>query len=246
MNVFLRAFARPLVLLHFAHYKWDVRGAPFPIDPLERKVAGPTPDRHLFIGDVAMAGYGVLHHGMATPSRTANLICKRRSRGCRWETIAAPDLPAAQVARRERLNATDADAVVIMLGIPDVLLGTPASKWTANLRKITKHITEKAGPDCPIVFAAIPPMTDFRPIPGPARRLLKLQTLRLNLAMRRVAAKRPRGVFVAFPKWRVDEQYVADALSWKAVHKRVARTLAPVIVQQLSADQPAPARSVRG
>lgn len=247
MNVVLRFLARPLVLLHFVHYMWDVRGAPFPVDAPERHVAGPMPDRLLFIGDVAMAGYGVLHHGMAAPARTARLVSRRRSRGCRWETIATADLTAADVARRDTLAAAGVDAVVIMLGIPDVLLGTRVSKWARNLRKITARIAEEAGTQCPIVFAAIPPMTDFRPIPDPAGRLLTLQTLRLNLTLRRVAAELPRGVFVLFPKWRDGEQYVADALSWKAVHRRVARTLAPAIVQQLSADEPvSPIASRRG
>lgn len=78
MNPLLRACSRPLALLHFAHYKLDVLGAPFLADSPERRIPGPTPDRLLFIGDVAMAGCGVLHHGMATPAATARLVSLRR------------------------------------------------------------------------------------------------------------------------------------------------------------------------
>lgn len=158
-------FARPLLRLHFALYKQDVRRAQFPQDDPEFVIPGPHPDWLVFIGDVAAAGYGVLYHGMTAASQTARLIARDRGRGCLWKTITATDLTAARVARMRTLDAADADAAVIMLGVPDVLLATNATTWAVNLETIVEHIRDQARPNCHIVFAGIPPMAEFRRIP---------------------------------------------------------------------------------
>lgn len=228
----LLGLARPLLLLlHLALYRLDVCRAPFPVDVEERRIAGPDPDRLLFIGDVAVAGYGVLHHGMTAASRTAHLVAQQRKRGCWWETIAAADLTAARVARMASLDAAGVDAAVIMLGVPDVLLGTRPSRWARNLRAIAERLRAEAEAECRIIFIAIPPMADFRPIPAAARKLLMLQTKRLNEAMRVIASEVPNATYVPFPKWRAGEKYVAQQISWKNMHKMLARLFASVILQ---------------
>lgn len=242
MISFLLAFARPLLWMHFTSYIRDVQRAPFPVDAPGLQVPGPSPSRLLFIGDVAMSGYGVLHHGMTTPARIARLVSRLLGRGCSWRTTAAPDLTAARVARMTKLCAVDIDAALIMLGIPDVLLATRASKWAADLRAIATRIRAEAGDSCRIVFAAIPPMTDFRAIPDPGRRLLTLQIARLNRAMTVVASEIPNAVFVPFPKWETNEKYVEETFSWKAMHKKLAWHLTPAILDPAAHDSTPPSR----
>lgn len=236
MKSFVLSLARPLLLMHFTAYVRDVRRAPFPVDAPESRIAGPTPDRVLFIGDVALAGYGVLHHGMSTAFRTAKLISRRRGRGCRWETIAAADLTAARVARMETFHVAGVDTVVIMLGIPDVLLATRATRWATSLRTVAARIRAEAGLQSTIVFVAIPAMEEFRPIPDPARRLLVLQTQRLNRAMRTIASETANAVYVPFPKWELGDRYAPQIFSWKAMHKKLAQAIAPVILEHLHED----------
>lgn len=50
---------RPLLRVQLALYKQDVNVGPFPTDEPEFLIAGPDPDHLLFIGDVAVTGYGV-------------------------------------------------------------------------------------------------------------------------------------------------------------------------------------------
>ena len=224
--------ARPLLRVHLAHYKRDVRHAPFPEDDPEFVIAGPHPDRLLFIGDVAVSGYGVLLQGMTTASQTARILAQNRRRGCVWKTICATDLTAAHVARMPAFEAADVDVAVIMLGVPDVLLATSLTTWAADLRTIADHIRQQAGQDCGIVFAGIPPMADFRPIPPVARTMLMLQVQRLN-RVTQVIASEIDAAYAPFPALRVGEMYVQELFSWKSLHEKWACILAPATAQAM-------------
>lgn len=226
--------ARPLLRLHLTHYKRDVRQALFPEDDPQFDITGPNPDRLLFIGDVAVAGYGVLRYGMTTSSQTARFVAQDRGRGCMWATIAATDLTAARVAKMPTLDAAEVDAAVIMLGVPDVLLATSSTSWAVNLVTIVEHIREQAGPNCRIVFAAIPPMADFRPIPALARTMMMLQIQRINRVTQSTASQLTNTSFVPFPEWRVGEMYVQELFSWKSLHEMWARVLASATVQLMN------------
>lgn len=226
--------ARPLLRLHFAHYERDVRQALFPEDDPQFDITGPDPDRLLFIGDVAVAGYGVLRYGMTASSQTARFVAQDRRRGCVWTTIAATDLTAARVAKMPTLDAAEVDAAVIMLGVPDVLLATSSTSWAINLLTIVEHIREQAGPNCRIVFAGIPPMADFRPIPALARTMMTLQIQRINRVTQSTASHLTNTSFVPFPEWRVGEMYVQDVFSWKSLHEMWARVLASATVELMN------------
>ena len=116
--------AHPLLGMPLALYRQEVLSSPCPADEPEFVIAGSDPDHLLFIGDVAVAGYGVMEHGMTVASHTARLISLDRGRGCRWATIGATDLTIAKVERMDDLGAADVDVVIIMFGVPDVLLAT--------------------------------------------------------------------------------------------------------------------------
>lgn len=233
MKFVLLRLVRPLLLLNLAHYEREIRRAPFPVDAPEREIVGTEPDRLLFIGDAAVAGYGVLHEGMTTPWRTARLVAKDRERGCLWETIAAANLTAARAARTPGLEATDADVVVVMLGVPDVLLGTRTTHWVKSLRSIVGRVRAEAGTARRIVFAGVPPIAEFRPLPALARRLMTMQIQRLNGATRVVASETLDATYVPFPAWRAAEQHREEQICWKSMHKLFARALAPAIVARL-------------
>jgi hypothetical protein len=217
---------RPLLRVQLALYKQDIRSAPFPADEPELLIAGPDPDHLLFIGDVAVAGYGVVEYGMTVVFRTARLISKERGRGCWWATIGAPDLTVAQVARMPGLDAAKVDVAIIMLGIPDVLLGTSSTKWATNLIQLIDRIHEQSAADCRIVLAGIAPMGDFRPMPPWVRKILMLQIHRLNGITLATATHRPNTSFAPFPDWQLGKMSVEQLFSWRQLHEMWARVLA--------------------
>ena len=224
---------QPLLRMPLALYKQEVNSGPFPADEPELVIAGPDPDHLLFIGDVAVAGYGVMEHGMTVASHTARLISHDRRRGCRWETVGATDLTIAKVARMADLGAADVDVVIIMLGVPDVLLATSSTRWITNLQTVMDRIQHQAAADCRIILAAIPPMGDFRDMPLWVRKLLTLQIQRLNRVTGVAALHRPNTVFVPFPDLRVGKMFVGDLFSWKALHGIWARVIAAATMTSL-------------
>ena len=221
---------RPVLRLNFAHYKKDVARAIFPEDAdLDGSIAGPHPIRMLFVGDVAVAGYGVLKRGMTVSSRVAAFVAHARQSGCEWRGVARTDLTAAGAAALPELIGEDADVALIMLGVPDVLLATSPVKWACSLQILVERLRDAHGSNCRIVFAGIPPMADFRRIPPLARKLLTDQIARLDQATMALCARLPDAVFVPFPSWRVGEMYVEQAFSWRALHEMWAHVLAQAV-----------------
>lgn len=226
VGVLLRLF-RPLLLLHFALYKSQVTDGPFPLNASTQTPTSPIGKRLLFFGDVAVAGYGVLDVGMATPAQTASILSASHGRRYVWDSVAAIDLTAAQAAGMPESGAGMPDAVVIMLGVPDVLLVTSTTSWTASLEQITARLTGTDVP-CRIVFAAIPPMADFQPIPALARRLITTQITRLNNATEALSDGLDNAVFVPFPQWRVGDMFIQKSFSWRRLHQMWAETITTV------------------
>ena len=221
-------FIRPALRVNLLHYNWDVSRAIFPRDAAsEGAIAGPRPSRVLFVGDVAVAGYGVLERGMTVGAQVAALMSDSQQSGCNWQEVARPDLTAARAAAMPEISRERFDIAILMLGVPDVLLATSPQNWAADLEALVHRIRTRSGSHCPIIFAGIPPMADFRPIAPVARRLLTSQINRLDRATLALSARLPHTAFIPFPRWRVGEMYVQETFSWRALHQMWASVLAP-------------------
>ena len=140
----LLVLARPALRIHLELYRRDVERSPFPRGEVDRLIEGPDQDRLLFIGDIVVAGYGVLDHGMTSVVQVASATARDRQRGLAWDAISATDLALKTVARDISLHAQDADAVVLMLGIPDVLLGTRSASWSRDLKSVIDRVRRDA------------------------------------------------------------------------------------------------------
>jgi len=232
---------KPLFRLHLALYRRELARAPFPRDARRTVTDGPDPDRLLFVGSIAVEGFGVLDHDLTCASQTARLVGASRGRGVTWREVSAPVLTAAEAARID-LPDEPADAAVVLLGICDVLLATEGASWEADLRRLADRVRETAGPDCRIVYVGIPPMAEFRPIPPVAKRLLTTQIERLNALTARVALTLPGASWVPFPEWCSEGMYHQELLSWATMHRRWGQAIAPAVVSSLGHDETADER----
>ncbi|WP_294178042.1 GDSL-type esterase/lipase family protein [uncultured Schumannella sp.] len=230
----LLALVRPILRAHLAQYRRDVLTAPFPSDEPVTVVEGPSPRRMLFVGDVGAAGYGVLRHGMAVPARAAAAIAASRSRGVEIQVIASPDLTAAGLSAAADHDLADLDVAVLMLGIPDVLLATTAESWSADLARAIAELRDEAGQACHVIIAGIPPVSDFRPVPAPARAILDRQTAALNRASERLAGDCQAVSFVPFPDLRLGTALVEDSISWPSLHRIWAEAIANATIAALA------------
>lgn len=229
--------ARPVLLVHFAIYSHAVRAGIYPDGPSAPPVEGPRPARFLFVGDIAVSGFGVLHDGMAVPAQTAASFAADTARGASWTAVSTPSL-RAEKAPCLLPRVGQFDATVIMLGIADVLLVTRSSDWAAGLRALVAGIHDTSGSDTRVVFAAIPPMQEFRPIAPLGRAIISGQIMRLNAVTARVADELG-AEYVPFPEWRVSEMLHEQVFSFRAMHRMWAHTIAPALVRVSELSAPA-------
>ncbi|MBD8704698.1 GDSL-type esterase/lipase family protein [Frigoribacterium sp. CFBP 13712] len=223
----LVTLGRPLLAFHLEMYRRDLASAVFPRDERSPAITGPSPERIAFIGSIAVAGMGVLSHGMTTSSQVASRVAHSRGRGLTWSELTSPVLTARTAVTMSSLSAEGASAAVVFLGIADVLSATSPSAWERDLRLLVGRIRQEAGEECAVVFAAIPPMAQFRPIPPLASRLITGQVDRLNAVTERLSRELIGVDHVDFPLAALADMTVRDLFSWSTLHRRWAEIVAP-------------------
>lgn len=233
---------RPYLRLHLALLGRQIARTPLPTDAPVEAVPGPDPGRLLVVGELAASGLGVLLHGMAFPAQIGQAWSRATGRGCTWRTVARPVLSAAQAAAHPELDgaAAGAEAAVVALGIPDVLLATRAGTFESTLEQIVDLVRSRSSSGCRVVLAGLPPMTRFQPIPPLAERLFGLRVRRLDDAMHRVAERHEGVTFVPFPQQRLHGLYVRDRFSYLALHRIWAHAVVTALVPVPPTDGPGP------
>ncbi|WP_231606614.1 SGNH/GDSL hydrolase family protein [Salinibacterium sp. NK8237] len=216
---------RPLLKVSWLAYRAEIAGSLFPSDAPEGAVDGPNAYRMLFIGDTAASGLGVLNHGLAVVSQTARFVAREHSAGCSWTTMTNTELTMARAARQLAETPVEVDAVIVVLGIPDVLQGTSATTWRNELVALTTAARRNIRPDCLIVVGAVPPMHHFRPLPRTVKRILCLQISRLNDASLSVVESIPGMVYSPFPRVAPGSPFIRESRNWKSAHSLWGKTL---------------------
>ncbi|RKR76501.1 GDSL-type esterase/lipase family protein [Frondihabitans australicus] len=226
--------AKPLLRVQLRLYQRALTAAPFPADEPDFSMPGENPDRLSFVGSIAVSGYGVLHHGMKTSSRTAQQLAATRERGCVWTEATSPTLSISGAADLPFLVSDDADAAVLIIGITDVLLGTEPDEWRRSLQRIIARIRHEASAETVVVVAEIPPMWKFQEVTGAAAELITTGIEELNAVTRAVVADTRGAVTVPFPTVEQDQLFVRDSLSWATMHKLWAKALTPAVANLLA------------
>ena len=236
----LLMLARPYLALHLGVLGLKIRRAPFPGDEAVTTLPGPRPARLLVVGDLAASGYGVLLHGMAFPAQLAGAWSSRTGRGCTWQTVADPLLTVRRAAHHPRLGsaALGVDAVVVALGVPDVLRLTSSADVVAAVGRLVARVRAAAGRDVPVLVAGLPPMTRFQPLTPAATRVIGSQLRRVDAALQRAAAQHEGVEFVPFPAWDLAGSTLRRAFSFRAMHRGWALAVAARL--ELASPGPAP------
>ncbi|MGJ1465074.1 GDSL-type esterase/lipase family protein [Clavibacter sepedonicus] len=223
------AVARPTLRLHLALYMRDMEAAIFPPHDDVSSIPGPDPERVLFLGDIGVAGYGVLLAGMAMPAQVAARRSTRTGRGVEWETVAAYDMTARKAAALMTGRSGPLDLAIVALGIPDVLVATSPAEWTDRIQAIVGCVREQASDACRIVLMGIPPMDRFQPIPMLGRNLLLAQVTRLNRATSRLDDPAHGIVYAPHPDISGTRLHVRDRFSYRVMHAHWAEAIMPYL-----------------
>ncbi|HEX8091825.1 MAG TPA: SGNH/GDSL hydrolase family protein, partial [Blastocatellia bacterium] len=88
-----------------------------------------------------------------------------------------------------------ADAVVIALGVNDVIHWHGISKWSSDLEELITGVRGRAG-DCLIILTGVPPLQYFPALPRPLKSVLGERARLLDRASVRIAATMPGVIHV--------------------------------------------------
>lgn len=219
-------FMRPLLQAALLEYRRDVATAAFPTDQPEPRIDGPAELKVMFVGDVAAMGYGVLRQGMTVCTRVAESLSRELQRGVRSERMAAYDLTINRAVKQFADSPDEIDLIVILAGVPDILLATTPDSWAASLEQLAVTLRQQH-PRAKVIVTGLPPVQDFKPIPGRLYRMLEARVRDLDAASMRVVQSRSRWHYVAFPATSPEELKVLDQLSWGTLHGAWARAIVP-------------------
>jgi hypothetical protein len=206
---------RGVRVVEFVFKRRDAAGDIYPDDPDHGVVAGPHPERVVFLGERGELSLGVRTHDLSLPAFFARRRAAETGRGVEW-SIAAPssssvrDAPAVVVGHADELPGCD--HVVVLLGITDALLVTAPSVWERQLRLTIDTLLQALPRRSRVTLGDVPPLDNAGSLSAPARVAAGIQGRALNARMRLVAEDYPSVSVVEFPEeltrsvWRPESE----------------------------------------
>lgn len=203
---------------------------------------GPATVRLLIVGDSSAAGVGAPTQAEALAGQVASELATYGHGTVSWQLVARTGMSArATLALMAATQLQQADILITVLGVNDILEQTPPARWMRALDAIHSHARYRAGVEHTVHCA--PPRLDLLPLlPQPLRWVLGATAARLDGALltRMQGAKRRSRIAIPFDP-RVDRPQ--DWLASDGFHpnpklyQRWAATLAAHIHRILSQPQ---------
>ncbi|MFP5261341.1 MAG: SGNH/GDSL hydrolase family protein [Blastocatellia bacterium] len=152
----------------------------------------------IVIGESPVAGIGAPTHETAITGQTASALSGLLGRGVIWRAFGLSGATAGRALREivPIMPYRRADAVVIALGVNDVIHWHGISKWSTDLEGLIAGVRERAG-DCLIVLTGVPPLQYFPALPRPLKSVLGQRARLLDRASVRIAAAMPGIIHVS-------------------------------------------------
>jgi hypothetical protein len=187
----------------FLFRRADASGDVYPDDPDRGVVAGPDPDRVLFLAEPGQVSLGVRTHELSLPAFFSRHVAARTHRGIAWSISAVPGSRlrnAPRIVARQEDELQHVDAVVILVGITDVLRVTGVAAWERHLRATLDAVAERVPRDTPILISDIPPLDNAGSLSRPARVAAGIHGRALDRHTRAVLADHPTAQAIGFPE----------------------------------------------
>ncbi|MCR5885558.1 SGNH/GDSL hydrolase family protein [Rhizobacter sp. J219] len=139
--------------------------------------------RILIVGDSSAAGVGAKNQIQALAGRLSEALSQRLHGAVVWQLIArSGDSTRTSLAAVRKLSLHPADVMVTALGLNDVVSQVPVARWLAQLDKLDRAATRRAGIKH-VVHTGIPPVHAFPLLPNPLRWVLGTDAQAYNQAL---------------------------------------------------------------
>lgn len=172
-----------------------LRGAAGPTSGTVQRTGGPL--GLIVLGESPVTGIGARTHEHAVTGRTAEALASRTDRTVNWQAFGLSGATARRMLREviPQLDGKTADAVIIALGVNDVLAWRGPAQWTTDLEHLITSVRRHLNNPL-IVLTGVPPMQYFPALPQPLRRVLGLRARQLDRASVNLAEVLPRVIHV--------------------------------------------------
>jgi hypothetical protein len=199
----------------FVFRRSDGAGDIYPDDADNGQIPGMNPDRVLFLGEPGMMSLGVRTHALSLPAFASRALARTSGRGVAWSIHPLRSSrihDGADVAAGLECPLTGTDAVVLMVGITDVLRVTSAPAWDRRLSATLDALKEHLSCGTRILVAEIPPLDNAGSLSRPARLAAGIHGRALNRRTRAVIDGRAGISMVPFPEelthslWKPESQ----------------------------------------
>ena len=230
----LRRVIRPIQTVTRRFASWNyIAGAPtrmsagVPDDEQTGTVDGPDPFVVVVAGGMAGSGIGLrtFHQGVA--SQLARGLAASTGRGVEWETVGGSTLKlAASTAELHRMpHLSEADVIVLSLGVADVLGFTPLRRWTTELAELLRHLSAVSRPGVEIIVTNVPDVSQHVQVGRRVAAMLRDDSRQFGEAAYALTLETPKCTFLALPPVERTD-FVDGAFSYPTLYRRWGQFLA--------------------
>lgn len=200
MNRSVDLLLLPILAAQGAWVRWTTPRLPAAAGPRSGEVPGQGETIRLwFLGESTVAGVGVDDHQRGLAAQTAIALAARQGRPVWWRALGLSGATVATARQRlvPRLSAVDRrgnhDAVVICLGVNDVLRRTSLTTWEAEMVALVQEIRQRMG-EIDLLLCGPPPLGEFPAFPPPLRSFLGRQAEGLRQSLAQVVERTDRAL----------------------------------------------------
>lgn len=168
---------------------------PRPTDAPQAHSAGVDSDRILVFGSGVGVGWGVLSHNLALPGALARALSARTGRGA--DVVSDPRITAASALDAlDELKLWRYDAIVVTLGLSEVVSLASLDSWRRELSAILHVLKQASSRSTQIFIAGVYPIRSNPVFDSPLGTLANRHGRALNRVSARVCAETPQTTFV--------------------------------------------------
>lgn len=139
-------------------------------------------------------------------------LAARAGREVSWTVVGRTSTTAAKARRVlvPQLDRSDYDAVLVALGVNDMLRLRSRRAWRHDLAALLADLSGRLRPGGRVVVAGLPDLGRFPSLPQPLRAVLALHARSLDAGSAQVAARTPYAVHAAAPPIEGDDFFATD------------------------------------
>ena len=190
----------------------------------------------LAIGDSIIAGVGATCLSKALVGQTSLALSELLSCEIRWSALGRSGARSGTLLDEflPKLEARDADFILVSIGVNDVTSLTSQTAWRRNLGDLLAALS-RMSPAALIAVAGIPPLGGFPLLPQPLRAMFGFRGTAFDRAAQRVVADFPNAVYVPIDFETSPDKFSADGFHPSEPSYRVfGQAMAAQIAEKLN------------